>query len=76
MVYTEEGGLRNPDKLTYIRPTAKPSAVNTVVPENVIDGFTVGTLADEIGIEHKDNHDGSDPFNTADFENEIRAMDE
>lgn len=50
--------------------------MNTVVPENVIDGFTVGTLADEIGIEHKDNHDGSDPFNTADFENEIRAMDE
>ena len=75
-VLAEERGLRDPDRLTYIRSTAKPSAVHTVDIENVIEGFTVGTLADEICIEPVDNHDGYDPLNTADIENDIGAMDD
>ena len=72
MLYTEEGGLHEPDRLTYIWPTAILSTVNTAVPGNVIEGYTVGTLADEIGIERDDDRDGVDPFNATD----IRAMSE
>ena len=72
-VHAEERGLRDPDRLTYIRPTAKSSAVDQ---DNVIEGFTVGTLADEINIERVDIRDGADPFITADIENDIQAMDE
>ena len=42
----------------------------------MIEGYTVGTLADEIGIERDDDRDGVDPFNATDFENDIRAMSE
>ena len=38
IVRVEERGLHDPDRLTYIRPTVKPSVANTVDSENVIEG--------------------------------------
>ena len=72
LVHTIEGGLRAPDRLTYIRFTADPLAVNTVDSSDAIEGFTV---ADEIGIDRTDYHDQSVPFYTTDLENDIRSMD-
>ena len=72
-VYIKEGGLRGPDKLSYIRSTANPLAVNAVDSSNTIEGFTV---ADEIGVDRTYNHDVSIPYDTTEIENDIRAMDD
>ena len=76
MVYPAEGGLRKPDAVTYMRPTDKSSPMNTAYPAEVIDGYTVGTLADESGIGQFDNHTELDSYDAADIENDIRAMDD
>lgn len=75
MVYNQEGGLRKPDAVTYIRPTAKFSTVASVDPAESIDGFTVGNLADNLGSINMDSELGIETYPTDDVENDIRAMD-
>ena len=75
ILYPAEGGLRKPNAVTYMRPTDKSLPMNTVYPAEVIEGYTVGTLADESGIGQSDNHTELDSYNAADIENDIRAMD-
>lgn len=70
MVYPKESGLRRLDAPTYIRSTAAPFADETIEVNGTLEGFTVGNLADEVGIEH------TDTYNAIDIENDIREMDE
>ena len=69
MVYPKESGLIKPGAPTYIRSTAAPFNDDITEINGAIEGFTVGSLADEVGVEHTDS------YSAIDIENDIREMD-
>ena len=69
MTYPKEDGLRKPDAPTFIQSTAASFTDEIVEVNGAIEGFSVGNLADEVGIEH------TDTYSAADIENDIQEMD-